>query len=338
MSAPDFWPSCGYRWLAIAEDGTLRVTDEFLRGMLLRPELAPVRESTEAEIALHERLVASPRSAVDEAALAGLGDDDVAHNYRVWLRFRQRLLGASSLEAAYVALFRDGVDVPPVLVHELTQILLRHILRDRDDPFEARAAEMLFRAQKIALPTAGEVMAADAETVDTHALSGTFERLPDLLRAQGAPTRSVDLDVMNADNAPQYWSRDERFDLAVSLARGAPALSALTRVLELWVAHFLRVRVSIRSEREIDDKRWVWHVGLDADASGILNDLYNRQDVSEDRMSRLLCLFVLRFEDPADMRPSIAGRPVYLAMAMDAEQRLRLKPQNLLLNLPLSRA
>jgi hypothetical protein len=48
-------------------------------------------------------------------------------------------------------------------------------------------------------------------------------------------------------------------------------------------------------------------------------------------------LFELAFADPADMRASIAGRPVYLAMAMDAEQRLKLKPQNLLLNLPLAR-
>jgi hypothetical protein len=37
------------------------------------------------------------------------------------------------------------------------------------------------------------------------------------------------------------------------------------------------------------------------------------------------------------MRASIAGRPVYLAMAMDAGARLTLKPQNLLLNLPLAR-
>jgi len=36
------------------------------------------------------------------------------------------------------------------------------------------------------------------------------------------------------------------------------------------------------------------------------------------------------------MRPAIAGRPVYLAMAMDANGSLRLKPQNLLLNLPLA--
>jgi hypothetical protein len=37
------------------------------------------------------------------------------------------------------------------------------------------------------------------------------------------------------------------------------------------------------------------------------------------------------------MRPALAGRPVYLAMAMNADHVLKLKPQNLLLNLPLSR-
>ena len=54
-------------------------------------------------------------------------------------------------------------------------------------------------------------------------------------------------------------------------------------------------------------------------------------------MERLLCLFELRFADPADMRPAIAGRPVYLGMALDRDRRLRLKPQNLLINLPLAR-
>jgi hypothetical protein len=79
-------------------------------------------------------------------------------------------------------------------------------------------------------------------------------------------------------------------------------------------------------------------VGLDAEASALLNDLYNRADVDEDRMGRLLCLFQLDFVDPAAMRPALAGRPVYLAMAMDAENRLKLKPQNLLLNLPLAQS
>ena len=69
----------------------------------------------------------------------------------------------------------------------------------------------------------------------------------------------------------------------------------------------------------------------------MLNDLYNRQNVDETRMQRLLCLFRLDFDNPADMRPTLAGRPVWLAMAMDERNRLRLKPQNLLMNLPLAR-
>ena len=99
----------------------------------------------------------------------------------------------------------------------------------------------------------------------------------------------------------------------------------------------LGVIVTIRPQREIDDKRWVWHVGLDAEASSLLNDLYNRVDVDDSRMGRLVALFRLSFAQPTDMRPAIAGRPVYLAMAIDERRRLRLKPQNLLLNLPLAR-
>jgi hypothetical protein len=122
------------------------------------------------------------------------------------------------------------------------------------------------------------------------------------------------------------------------LNRGQPALAALCQLLEKWVEHFHGVAVTIAPRREIDDSRWVWHVGLDAEASSLLNDLYNRVDVDDERMARLLCLFELNFTDPATMRASIAGRPVYLAMAMDAQQRLKLKPQNLLLNLPLANA
>ncbi len=123
----------------------------------------------------------------------------------------------------------------------------------------------------------------------------------------------------------------------MSLNRGRPALDALSRVLERWIRHFLGVDVTIRHERAIDDQHWVWHVGLDAEASSLLNDLYNKVDVDEARLARLLALFRLDFANPADMRPALAGRPVYLAMAMNADHVLKLKPQNLLLNLPLSR-
>ena len=334
---PDFWPTCGYRLLKVGADGRLTLTDEFLRSLLLRPELAPIAESCAAELALHDRLLAAPHSAVSPAELAAVADADARENYAVWLRFRARLTAAPSIEAAYVALFRDGVDVPPLFVHQLTQILLRHILGTDTEPLQARSAEMLFRPQKIALADDGAVMAADEAAVDLLATTGAFGSLGELLREAKTPLRTADLDVLDATNATVYWDRDERFDLAISLNRGQPALAALCRVLEQWIAHFLGVTVAIAPRSEIDDRRWVWHAGLDAEASALLNDLYNRVDVDEARMARLLCLFELTFADPAAMRAQIAGRPVYLAMAMDSDHRLRLKPQNLLLNLPLAR-
>jgi len=335
---PDFWSSCGYRLLAATPAGRLLVSDEFLRDSLLRPELAPLAESSAAESALHERLLAEPRRAVSEAAIAAIADPDARDNYRIWLRFRDRLLAAPDLESAYAALFHgEGVDVPPLFVHQLTQVVLRHILGESADPFEARVAEMLFRPQRVSVLPDGAVMAADLQTVDVYATTGGFGSLGELLAEQRTPTRTIDLDVLSEDNAVAYWGRDERFDFAVSLNRGGRALDALCRVLERWIAHFLAVEVSIRPQRKIDDARWVWHVGLDAEASALLNDLYNRVEVGDERMERLLCLFELAFADAGDMRPALAGRPVYLAMAVDREKRLKLKPQNLLLNLPLAR-
>ena len=88
--------------------------------------------------------------------------------------------------------------------------------------------------------------------------------------------------------------------------------------------------------QQIRDERWVWHVGLDAEGSALLNDLYTGEEVDEARMARLLSLFRLEFLEPRVMRRDVAGRPVYLALAMSEESRLRLKPQNLLVNLPLA--
>lgn len=335
---PDFWRNCGYGLLDATESGRLRVTDGFLASFLARPELSPLPESCEAERALHGSLQADPRRAVSDAEIDALADADARENYRIWRRFRDRLIGPPDLESAYVGLFQGrGVDVPPVFVGELTQLLLRHILGSSAAPLEARAAEMLFRPQTIAVLSDGAVMAADVETVERFATTGGFGSLGELLAQNRTPARTIDLDVLSHDNAETYWGRDERYDLALSLNRGTGALDALCRVLERWILHFLAVEVRIRPHREIDDARWVWHVGLDAEGSALLNDLYNRVEVGNERRERLLCLFQLDFVHAGDMRPSIAGRPVYLAMAMDPDQKLKLKPQNLLLNLPLSR-
>jgi hypothetical protein len=227
--------------------------------------------------------------------------------------------------------------VPPLLVHQLTQVLLRHILGADASAMQVRAAEMLFRTQKVTVLEDGQVMAADDETVERHAVAAGFGTIGELLKQGGAPLRTAELDVLSEENAAIYWERDEAHDLVISLNHGQPALAALCTVLERWVRHVLGAGVAIGIEREIDDENWVWHVGLDAQASAVLNDLYQGNEVAPERMERMLCLFRLLFDEPEVMRPEIAGRPVYLAMAMDPDKRLKLKPQNLLLNLPLAR-
>ena len=59
--------------------------------------------------------------------------------------------------------------------------------------------------------------------------------------------------------------------------------------------------------------------------------------LAQDRLARLACLFRLEFADPADAAPEAAGRPVHLGLAFREDHTLKMKPQNLLVNLPLRR-
>jgi hypothetical protein len=57
--------------------------------------------------------------------------------------------------------------------------------------------------------------------------------------------------------------------------------------------------------------------------------------VKQERLARILWLGVLDFAETSRVLPKVAGKPVYLAVAMDAAQKVRLKPQNLVAGLPL---
>lgn len=337
-NATSLWPHAGHALLQTDARGHLIVTDDFLRALLERPELAPIGSSCAAEIELHERLLQDPHQSIAPENLAAIEDRDAAENMAVWLRFRDRILARPTLEASYWALFEgSGVDVPPVLVQQLTQVLAQHILGPDCSALEARAAELLFRTQKISVLDDGSVMAADDETVERHALASGFGSVGELLKQGGIPLRSVDLDVIQEDNQDTYWARSGNFDMVACLNLNQAVLEAFFRVLERWVAHFTGATVKITTARDIEDAHWVWHVGLDAQASGILNDLYTGASIDEDRQRRMLCLFVLHFENNSDMQSEVAGKCVYMAMCMDTEHRLKIKPQNLLLNLPLAR-
>jgi hypothetical protein len=302
----------------------------------LRPEVHPVEESCDAERALHAALMDDPRRPVAQAEIDAIADEDARDNYRVLLRFRGRLLEGGTVEACYAALFRgDAIDVPPLFIDQLAHVILRNVLADRGDPLEARCAELFFREQKLTLRE-GHALLADLETIGMHASGSRYGSIGRLIVEAEGSLGQVNLDVLDRHNASLYWQRESRHDTAISLSYGHAAPEALGRVIEAWVAHFQAVAVSVHPIRAIEEEHWAWHIGLDAESTAILNDLWRGEDVDAGRMRRILALFQLEFPDRATMRPDIAGRPVYLAIAANDDDVVRVKPQNLLTNLPLA--
>ena len=336
-AAPDFWRASGHHLLDRDSQGALVVSDDFLRAYLARPEIAPVAESGPRERALHEALLATPGRAVTPAELATVEDADARENYEIWLAFRDRLVARGTIEAGYVSLFHQPLPrLPGLFLDHLAALILRRALDGTTDPQRARAAELFFRGQKATLQD-GAVLLADEETVEMLATTRGLGSLGQLIVEAGGPAASVEMDILTDANAALYWGRSDRHDMVLDLTFTRPGLDAFARVLEAWVGVLLGAEVAVEPVRQIRDERWVWHVGLDVEANTIMNALYRGEDVEDERLHRILALFRLDFRDPALMLPRVAGRPVYLGLAMDEGGRVRMKPQNLVVNLPIIR-
>lgn len=353
----NFWLSSGFPQLQRNTQGWLVPGDDYFRLFLERPELAPIPESGPRERALHAALLASPSRPVADKELKAVEDADARESYGFFLRFRDALLHAGTVEAYYMSLFpRDGggrIDIPPLFIDLLVQAIVHNTLDGSADAYEMRAAELLFRSQRVTVQD-GQLLSGDQETIDmlneTSGL-GDFGRF---LAEAKAPMRTVDVQVLNDDNAAEYFhapgpkaflldltheiTHDLSHGLVFKMTRARSGLKALASVLEKWVQHLLGVRVRIQPMQKIDDEAWRWHAGLDVESTALLNDLYEGREVDAARMQRLLSLFRLDFAEAADMRADVAGKPVYLACMMNADGVLRLKPQNLLVNLPLRQA
>ena len=336
MNVPDFWRNSGFHLLARDQRGWLAIGDDFLRAYYLRPEVHPVEESCEAERALHAALMDEPRRGISQAELDSIADEDARDNYRMVLRFRERLLAEGTIEGAYLALFGSGsVDVPPLFIEQMVHVILRNLLETVDEPLRLRAAELFFRDQKFTLQDSA-IMLADLETVEMHSAGNAYGSIGRLIVEAQTSLKSIELDVLDRDNAALYWQRESRYDTVISINHGRAALEAYCRVIEAWIAHFHGVGVKVRALARIDEPRWAWHIGLDAASTTILNDLYEGREVEHGRMRRLLSLFRMDFASETDMREDIAGRPVYMALSANEQDVVRMKPQNLLINLPLA--
>ena len=356
------WPGSGLSTLDVGAHGLLRPTPAYWRHWLQRPELALQDESCRAEKALHKALRSMPLRPVPGPELDAIADPDVAHSYRHWLALRDAVQQAGSLQAWYLALFRAGpVAVPPLFVDLVAQAIVQQLLlsdEEGPDALTARTAELFFRPQRITFEQ-GRVLATDRDTLAEQSRTQGLGAIGALLAQAQIPATPLQLPVLGSDNAARYWAEataarpelrssllldlthqlktDVGHGLQFTMTNARSGLKPLALLLQRWVQHLLGVQVHIEPLQRIDDAQWRWHLGLDAESSALLNDLYEGLPVDSERIGRLVSLFRLQFADPSEMRSDVAGRPVYLGLMAARDGQLRLKPQNLLLNLPLAR-
>jgi uncharacterized protein DUF6352 len=328
----DFWLSCGHHLLDRDEGGGLVVTDEFLKAYLARPELAPPPDACTTERMLHAALLADPRRTVAPDDITAIEDRDARENWQVMIAFRDHLLRHRTLEAAYVALARTGMGgTPPLFLNQLVHLIMRNVLDGCDDPWVLRAGELFFRPQMVTLHD-GALLAADEETI---AGASTTPVSP-LVSMMGLPAAS-EIDVLGEHNAADYFTRSERFDMALDLTAGRKGLWALAEVMTRWIRHLLLVDVTIEPLLEVQEAQFTWYVGLDADGTRIGDRLWNGEELDDAMQRRLIGLFTLTFDDGDVALEAVGDDPIYLMLAMSADRIVRMKPQNLITGLPLRR-
>ncbi len=329
----DFWISGGHHLLDRDADGWLRLTDDFLKAYLARPELVPPEDACAEERSLHASLLQAPRRGVSPSEIASISDADARENWEVMLTFRDRLVAAPTLEAAYLALVRGGVGHTPALfLNQLTQVLLRNALDEVSDPLVLRAAELFFRPQKASVHE-GALLLADAETVEMH----EKERASSPLLGMFTGPAVAQLDILDESNAAHYFHRSDAFDMVLRFSDEA-AKKGLATALEHWLRHLLHLDIRIEPASQLEDSDWRWFVGLDAEATRIGNALWEGDNLDSADLERVIGIFKLSFQEREPIRQDIADRPVWLLLALTADNQLRLKPQNLVTGLPLLEA
>jgi Family of unknown function (DUF6352) len=327
----DFWVSSGHHLIDRDANGRLIVTDDFLKAYLARPEVVPPEEACLVERAIHQRLMRSPREPIPDDEIKHIADRDARENWRHLIGFRDHLLAHPSLEAAYLALVRQPkVTTPPLFLNQLVHLMLRSMLDGETDPFTLRAAEMFFRPQRLTIKD-GIMLLADEELVDGTNVNDHASPLVAIF----GDAHARNLDVMTAANAAQYQGRSDGFDMVLDFRPGEPGRAAFAKVLERWVATLLGTEVHIKPVTRIDDDSWSWFAGLDQDATKIGNALWTGEEPGEDGRNRIVALFELAFADPREMLDKVAGKPVSLILAMSPNRIIRVKPQNILVGLPL---
>ena len=324
----DFWLSCGHHLLDRDRNGRLRVTDEFMKLYLARPELVPPPDACGVERSLQAAFLADPWRPVAPVEIDAIADADARENWRYLIALRDQLAIHRTLEATYTTLVRENIQLPPIFVDQLTHLILRNALDRCQDGYALRAAELFFRPQRLTLHE-GALLAADQEYVDASGRGAS-----PLAAMLGLPEQP-DIEVLSDANAASYWERSDRFDLALDLTVGRRGLAGLATVIARWIKHLLDIDVVVEPLDALRDVVLAWYVGLDANGTRIGDALWNGAEIDEPTRSRVVGLFRLTFGDAEVVIERMADQPVHLILAMAPDRVLRMKPQNLLNGLPI---
>ena len=330
----EFWVASGHHLTRRADHGGLVATPELIMAYLARPELMPPADACEAERNLHASLLADPLRPVSKADIAALADADARENWTFMMNFRDRLIAAPSLEAVYTTVARNGAgDLPPIFLSQLCHLILRNALEGCDDPYTLRAAELFYRSQQATVHD-GALLLADAEVVEAQQ-HAQHDMHSSPLVAMLQPEAFGEMDVMDDENAWTYWSRSDAHAMVMNIGGNPKARAGLCRVIERWVDHLLGVTVNVETVASIEDRDWRWFVGLDSEGTRIGNALWNGAALEANAAERIVALMRLTIEDTPLVDERVGTRPVYLILAMGADRVVRLKPQNLIVGLPL---
>ena len=330
----EFWVASGHHLTRRADHGGLVATPELIMAYLARPELMPPADACEAERNLHASLLADPLRTVASEDIAIIADADARENWTFMINFRDRLIAAPSLEAVYAALARSGAaDLPPIFLSQLCHLILRNALEGCDDPYTLRAAELFYRSQQATVHD-GTLLLADAEVIEAQQ-HAQHDMHSSPLTAMLAPKPFGEMDVMDDENAWTYWSRSDAHAMVMNIGGNPKARAGLCRVIERWVAHLLGVTVKVETVASIEERDWRWFVGLDSEGTRLGNALWNGAALDGSASERIVALMRLNIEDVSLVDERVGIRPVYLILAAGVDKVVRLKPQNLIVGLPL---
>lgn len=331
MTSEDFWVASGHHLTDRSEGGGLVVTDGFLKAFLARPELMPPDEACPVERGLHAELLAAPRQIISAEEIAAVADADARENLTLFLSFRDRLTGAATFEQAYLKMFAGDVrGIPPLFIQQLTHVIARNAFDGIDDAFVLRAAECFFRPQRVSFHE-GQVLLADQEAIADHEHDRHHSPLLNML---GGPA-VTELGVLNETNAAGYKARSDAHDLVLNIAapRGREAMSEAARI---WIRHLTGIDLNFEPVEKFSAEPMGWFLAFDPEAAKIGNAVWAGKPLSADQTSRVLALYRFRLPNEPRIVAEQRGKTGFAVVAATPDLNLTIKPQNLVVGLPLA--